>query len=115
MIFRISIAAVFLFAQLSLSWAAGPVMDMGMDMGGDMEHVATHAHAQSGDVKADEPSHAESHEDCDCNVECQVSAMTLPALVLVSAYAAPPCHPAFVAVSLPPGTVAHPYRPPASS
>jgi len=115
MYLRISIAVVFLFAQLSLSWAAGPVMDMGMEMGGDTEHVATHAHAQSGDVVADAPSHAESHEDCDCNVECQVSAMTLPALVLISAYAAPQHHPAFVARSLPPGTAALPYRPPSNS
>jgi hypothetical protein len=112
MLIRISIAVVFLVAQLSLSWASGAVMDMDR---GDAANVAAHAHVQSGDVVADDPSHGESHDDCNCSVECQVCAMTLPSFALVSAYTAPPYEPTFVPRSLPPGTVAHPYRPPANS
>ncbi len=118
MLFRVSIAAIFLITQLSLSWASGMLMDAEMNMGTGKAEGVTHVHAETGDVVADSEVYLtahESHDDCDCNVDCQVCALTLPSVVQLLVGAIPMFDPSAVPRSMPPGTTAHPYRPPANS
>lgn len=118
MLFRVSIAAIFLITQLSLSWASGMLMDAEMNMGAGKADGVVHVHAETGDVVADSEVYLtahESHDDCDCNVDCQLCALTLPSVVQLLVEATPMFEPSAVPRSMPPGTTAHPYRPPANS
>ncbi len=114
MLLRLSIAAVFLFAQLSLSWASGVPMTAAAhgEHSGEAAHATGHFHPDS--AAEDDAAH-DSHDDCDCSLECHVCAMTLPSMVYVPLRIASFYEPAEPPQSVPPGTTAHPYRPPANS
>lgn len=112
MLFRLFIAAVFLFAQLSLSWASGVSVHSGAnaDSGGDTVVQAAHAHAPDS-TSASGETH-QFHDAGGCNADCHICVLVLPSVARVAGIAAPMFENIVVLSAMPPGMVSHPYRPP---